>query len=514
MRKAIILFLILPVFISCSMMDMFNNTTDEGTDGRFYYVLRDDEESYAVVDLAGDLEKGGEITVPSKYRGKPVTEIRRIGGWIGKVTLPDTVTEISDNAFANCSELVEVVFSSGVKTIGDNAFVNCDSLQKFTLPASCESIGNSAFYDCRSLQYVDLVNVKDLGTNVFSGCTSLESVKLSENMTYIPESAFHLCSGLKEVVIPENVREIGTLAFYSTGIESVIVKGDLDVIGSQAFYECRNLVSFQTEHSIREIGPGAFGYASSLSDISSLKGVELIGKEAFRYCRKITDLEINGNSIVFDDLCFRDSLLGKLTINCNIAHIGSYVFANTGITEIEINGNIAAQEGSLDFYSDNLNKLTIHGNVGYNDGFRLNILNTLEIYGNVEFLNLQNTKLESVYVKGHVERIGSFQSSARLRSLEIESANGELDGRAFYYCGSLENIEIPDGITDIDDSVFGYCNSLETITISSSVENCGNLGFSSCDNVRKIIVHWPGGVKPDGWVDYWYAGVDYEVISV
>ena len=62
-----------------------------------------------------------EGTVLKKYRGTDV-----------KVTIPDTVTEIAEEAFYDCKEVQSVVIPDSVEKIGDYAFAYCEELKKVT----------------------------------------------------------------------------------------------------------------------------------------------------------------------------------------------------------------------------------------------------------------------------------------------------------------------------------------------------------------------------------------------
>lgn len=66
-----------------------------------------------------------------------------------------TVTEIGDNAFADCSQLVWVSLPEAVHRIGYQAFKNCSSLEGvFSEITTKIVIGNKAFDGCGSLQFI------------------------------------------------------------------------------------------------------------------------------------------------------------------------------------------------------------------------------------------------------------------------------------------------------------------------------------------------------------------------
>lgn len=98
-----------------------------------------------------------DVTIPSCYKGKPVTAINNAAfpnSAVTSVTIPDSITSIPDAAFVNCSQLTNISIPNSVTYIGYSAFSSCTSLKSITLPSSLRTIGNSAFADCPSLMTV------------------------------------------------------------------------------------------------------------------------------------------------------------------------------------------------------------------------------------------------------------------------------------------------------------------------------------------------------------------------
>ena len=98
-----------------------------------------------------------DVTIPSCYKGKPVTAINNAAftnSAVTSVTIPDSVTSIPDAAFVNCSQLTNISIPNSVTYIGFSAFDGCASLKSITLPSSLRTIGNSAFAGCPSLMTV------------------------------------------------------------------------------------------------------------------------------------------------------------------------------------------------------------------------------------------------------------------------------------------------------------------------------------------------------------------------
>lgn len=65
-----------------------------------------------------------------------------------KVILGDSVTEIDDDAFMDCTSLYEIDIPNSVTEIGNRAFYGCKSLEEIVIPNSVTEIGDDAFFKC------------------------------------------------------------------------------------------------------------------------------------------------------------------------------------------------------------------------------------------------------------------------------------------------------------------------------------------------------------------------------
>lgn len=114
-----------------------------------------------------------DVTIPSRYKGKPVTVIDPVAFYnnsaVTSVTIPDSVTAIPDYAFGFCSQLTNISIPNSVTFIGFSAFNSCTSLKSITLPSSLSTIGNYAFADCPSLMTVTYPGSKTQWDDIAKG---------------------------------------------------------------------------------------------------------------------------------------------------------------------------------------------------------------------------------------------------------------------------------------------------------------------------------------------------------
>ena len=118
------------------------------------------------------------------------------------------------NIFEFCSSLTSVTIPSSVTSISDFAFYTCTSLTSITIPNSVTSIDRYAFEYCSSLTSITIPNsVISIGEQAFRGCSSLTSITIPNSVTRIGGSAFSSCSGLTSVTFGSGIKAIYGYAF-------------------------------------------------------------------------------------------------------------------------------------------------------------------------------------------------------------------------------------------------------------------------------------------------------------
>lgn len=120
------------------------------------------------------------VVIPSKINGITVETIGHTAfrySSVTSVTIPDSVTFISDSAFAYCSSLTNISIPNSVTAIGSFAFEGCTKLESITLPSSLSTIQSYAFYNCGNLKTIRIpVSVTSIGNYAFDVCPSLMTV--------------------------------------------------------------------------------------------------------------------------------------------------------------------------------------------------------------------------------------------------------------------------------------------------------------------------------------------------
>jgi len=236
----------------------------------FIYSLYNSDTEYSVDGL--DNQNATVLSIPSTYKGKPVT---RIGNF----------------AFNSCSSITHVTLPTSIKTIGEYAFAVCSKLTDISIPDNVISIGESAFYNS-GLEHVYFSpesKLQSFGSGVFFYCNNLRSIELpfvgatkngisNTHFGYI----FSAPSYLYPIFIPQQLTNVTIFGGNS--------------IPSNAFYGCDKIEEIRISYSVTSIGGNAFQGCSGLTTVyverpwtTSITGTSL-GTNAFSGCDSLSTI--------------------------------------------------------------------------------------------------------------------------------------------------------------------------------------------------------------------------------
>ena len=201
----------------------------------------------------------GAFCSSSKYSGSPAP-----GKITGTLTLPSTLKTIGAYAFAYEGFSGELLIPDGVTCIGANAFAECDGFGgTLSLPDSVKTVGESAFYLCKGFTGLTLpAGLTKIEKLSFAHMYGLQTVVvIPEGVTELGEGAFE-CSYMPSVNLPSTLKKIGKQAFHLAGLTKITLLNGLETIGNEAFDGCRLKKAIVLPASIKSIGKKAFyGYS-------------------------------------------------------------------------------------------------------------------------------------------------------------------------------------------------------------------------------------------------------------
>lgn len=316
--------------IGISNIDIsFVNTSKEG----FEYIIKDDGSGSRVV----------LISVPDD-----LTEFD------GSVTAGDgssiAVYEINESAFEGLSELKWVTLPESVKCIGSNAFKNCSKLEGILINSKDNiRIENKAFDNCESLRFIAS---NAMHANVTDGYTPYVADKyknaseMSKFFIALPDADGY------EAFANQMAGSIGVEKYVMQDVGSnakILYAATSDGIPWLAVCAAKELPDeVVLPESVTEIYDRAFADTAAASGNGSFtiknwadENIWSIGSSAFR------SSELTGNIII-------SSENSKYNVR-----IDSYAFAYSGITSIDVKGNVDALGESIFEYCKNLKSVSI-----------------------------------------------------------------------------------------------------------------------------------------------------------
>ena len=429
-----------------------------------------------------------ELTIPSHYKGKPVTTIAYSGFEYGsnleKVTLPNTITTIMGCGFRSCKNLTEINLPDSLTKMEDSALSGCTSLAKITIPKNLTTLNKGVFASTAITEMHVPDNIKIIDDHAFSGCKQLTTITLPDTLErvgagivdatayYKDQSNWgehflyignHLIAArntlIIDLVIPEGTVSIAGKVFYERDeLRTVTLPDSLTSIGSEAFFGCFGIDSFKFGNGLKYVYSHAFK-SVRLGNIVLSESIEIIGSSAFYGAFVDTVMlpdkviEIGSNAFAYTSFWNQRDLREN-----GILYAGKHVIAATRNINVSQSaaGECVIKEGTLTIANGAFSK---------------------------------NKEITGITIPDSVKRIGSyaFSECTNLEYARLPESGVEFFGeRMFGDCENLREVNIPVGITAIGDYTFNGCHALESIVIPEGVVSIGDLAFNGCNSLKTL----------------------------
>lgn len=471
-----------------------------------YYATQDGilfDKNFAEI-LYFPTERQGTYTVPST--------VTRIGAGVFKgkylfsVTIPSSVVEIADEAFAGCDYLTEIIFENADAaltetnglTIGDSAFNSCDVLKDITLPVRLTSIGDSAFYICKNItgEFVVPENVTSIGASAFNNCTGITSIVLPASLKTMGSEVltigqsklcttmrvFYGCTALTAINVAEKNETYASIDGVLYGKDEAGIISDLiycpvkkegkvtapstvTKVWSGAFYNTLkvNEVYFETAETPHDLSFGSEAFylinGASLEKVTLPEGITTLTSYMFDYCTDLKEIIIP-NTVV------------KVTANVfNACNSLTTVYFEEGNDEAEL----SLDAGKMFYRCTSLTTVNLPKRTTY--------IGTSTFYG--------CTSLESIVIPANVTVIYNtvFQQCPKLSSVTFEEGSQLTTiGSGAFRESAITSIDIPEGVTSIGGSAFINCDQLTSITLPKGVSEIGSTMFQGCTKLTEVNI--------------------------
>ncbi len=390
-------------------------------------------------------------------------------------TVLDETLVIAAGAFKNNKNLTKITLPNGLVEIGDNAFFGAVALRSIEIPNTVELIGAGAFQDSN----VEVVIFEEGGNtllvikeNAFNH-SSIDEIELPARLAAIGNMAFANIVGLTSVTFADGsqLTTIGNEVFTTTGIVEMIFPDSVVSIGSKIFYNTTGIKRVVFGSGLKTLGESNFE-SSSLEYVYISAGLETMGISNFRNCQKLTTVEFAPGS--------------------SLTKIPAGTFASTAITKIVIPASVQEIEGS------NPEQWSSYGafyGCAKLESVEFELGTVCTVIGNQTFSGC--TALKQFEIPVSVIELGNqvFEGSG-LTSITVPATVTKMGHSIFKYCYELSEVVLNTKATELPANMFESCTALTEVNISEYIANIGDncfknsgiASFSVADDHQYLVV--------------------------
>ena len=309
-------------------------------------------------------------------------------------------------------------------------------------------------------------------------------------------------NGVGVMVFDDNISTIGEATFQnSLNLKSITIPDGVTEIGKNAFKGCSNLSEIEFGQGVQTIGESAFQDCLNLRSITIPRSVTAINAMAFYNCNSL-DIVNTEDITAWCNIRFTETGSNPLSNGCRlfisgaestnlaipkgVTAIKSYAFDGcTNISNITLSSSVESIDECAFYYCTSLKSITIPDN-------------TTNI-AQLAFIGCSN--------------LNSFHSSHASKDLRCLIVDNELKAFA---PASLNQYTIPEGVTKIGSFTFSLCNELQHITLCNTLKTVGDYAFFATENLKSITI--PDSVTNIGFSAFYYcaslADIDLNRVAV
>jgi len=335
------------------------------------------------------------------------------------------ITELPNECFKNFTTLNKITLPNSLLSLEDDAFSGCTRLSgTITIPGNCSSIGKKAFY---GLNFSKLIcnGVVNIHEEAFMNCSLLKEVSLVSGTT-VGANAFS-STAIEELYVPSNTK-IGDNAFNNITLNKVTFDGGGQEIGDNAFGD--SVESYTFNGSVKSIGKFAH-----LVDNIFVDNISTWCLLPFIHPITTNNLYVNGEKA--KDIVIPDE----------IKSIRKYLFYECkSIETIKLPNEIV--------------EIPERAFKGCSSLVNITLPSKLLIIGDSVFSECD--AIQKMVLPATLTSIGAyaFTGCRSIQGFQFPSSLTSLGDYSLSSCSSLEKLDLPSSITSIGQNAFTDCTGL------------------------------------------------------
>ncbi|EFK93776.1 putative cell wall binding repeat 2 [Finegoldia magna ACS-171-V-Col3] len=453
-------------------------------------------------------------------------EIKKLGEDFGQldiesVEIPKGYTYIGQDAFRGNSNIKSVNLPNTITKISDYAFAHL-RLKTIKLPDNLEFLGEQVFFDNQIEGKLILPkNLTNLGERSFKSNQITELEFNCEKLEIIKEQAFE-DNKIKQAKLPDSVKKIEIGAFNGNlGDENYAMKVVLFSSGNVDNKDSSSIVNPTEEDKTTsvDVDSSKWDEKDFVFDKGKVLGFSGIGKLKVRKNKDLVIPEKNGKYVVdeigddaFRNVDFEGSSLNKYDLKSiklpkTVKKIGKFAFQSNYLTEFEAPEALKII-GDGAFMNNKIDTLELSENTEIigSSAFHINKLFAIVIYPNVREIGIsafRNNDAQNVMFMGDkVEKIGEMAfCNNKISELDLSLLTKlkEISVQTFYK-NSITKVTLPENLESVKEEAFRY-NNLKEIDFSNKIKEIKFNAFDDNkveDNYKKVLVKIKGKTLADG----------------
>lgn len=405
---------------------------------------------------------------------------------VDKIVVDEGITELSCSDLFSAFNPKHIVLPESLTTLNYHSFRGCDRLETVYIPQSVTEIEENAFADSYNLTGVNLGGVKRIDDSMFENRKQLQFVNMNK-VEAIGKNAFSRCLNLQEIVIPDTTKSIGTRAFYKcikaqeitlgSGITSIAENAFDDIAYCEKITVNSNLLAQTTKGAFNEIGTSTLG-------VDLIYGNNVENADFSAFCNtKVININLGANVKSISNtqyLPYAKTIKANssnktffVNNNCLYDNTNKFVYAPAMEDKVVIKDGTTAI-GDYALYGSSM--------VG------VSVPTTVKSIGSFAFANSKS--LKNLDINKGTTYIGNnaFENCTALRSFYAPSTLTTIGDAAFKNCNKIASVILPTKLASVGAEAFMGCSSLVGMVVSENTQSIGDRAYMDCENLEEIYI--------------------------
>ncbi len=411
------------------------------------------------------------------------------GNKITNIRIPDSVTQVEDQAFDWCTNLEYQEFENGLYLGNENnpyiilVKAKDTGITACTVHDDAKIIGARAFDGCTLLEEMIIPDgVLSIHNYAFLNCTSLKTLSIPESVCTMGQySVFTNVNGLQTLTIP--VQFLSSSSLETSNVRTLTITGEGE-LSWNIFLNNKSLISVSIGAGVTAIHSGAFNGCDNLTevyiaDVAAWCAIEFASEDSnpLRYAEKVyvnnqltTNLVVPEGVTEIKNYAFYGARFEGYSLPNTIETIGESAFRDcTALKEIVIPDSVALIKISAFRGCSSLAKITMGKGVKTVQEWAFeccSALNEVHVVDLAAWCEIDFVWSNAPY----------YIESNPLYYAHNLYLNGEL----------ALNLVIPEGVTAVKYGAFYGCEWIVSVTLPSTLERIEDYAFSGCKRLKEV----------------------------